>query len=141
MPRRAALARIALLAAGAVVAAGVVWLGQTAGGRPALVLETTAVDFGPLRERSTRFVELRNAGRKPLYILAISSSCGCTTAEADATVLVPGATARLAITFDPVAHGPQTGPARHAVYLRTNDVRAPEIEVEVRAVVLEATAR
>ncbi|MDR7486556.1 MAG: DUF1573 domain-containing protein [Armatimonadota bacterium] len=141
MPRRAALTRIVLLAAGAGVAAGVIWLGHTAGARPALVLETSVVDFGPLRERATRFVELRNAGRRPLHILAVSSSCGCTTAEADAAVLAPGTTARLAITFDPAAHGPRTGPARHAVYLRTNDVRAPEVEVEIRAVVLEATVR
>jgi hypothetical protein len=99
------------------------------------------VNFGPLAERATKVVMVRNIGRAPLRILAISTSCGCTTAKIDSTTLAPNSAAALAITFDPVSHGPTPGPARHAVYLRTNDPRTPEAEVEVRAVVVKKASQ
>lgn len=106
--------------------------------RPALALDPPAADFGPLSARSTLTITVRNTGRAPLRIVAVSTSCGCTTAVVDPAVLPAGERARLTVTFDPDAHGPETGPARHAVYLRTDDPRTPEVEVEVRAVVVKA---
>jgi hypothetical protein len=132
---------VLVLAVGVLIAGGAARVAWTASARPALRLESSTVDFGPLAERATKGVIVRNAGRAPLRILAVSSSCGCTTAVIDATILPPGGSAPLAITFDPVAHGPQPGPARHAVYVRTNDQRTPEAEIEVRAVVLKEPAR
>jgi hypothetical protein len=128
-----------MVAAGLLAAGGAAWAVWNYTARPAIALDPTALDFGPLAAPmvKTRTVVVRNAGRAPLRIAAISSSCGCTTGKMDVTVLSSGGAAQLTVTFDTAAHGPQTGPARHAVYLRTNDPRNPEVEIEVRAVVLK----
>lgn len=128
-----------MVAAGLLAAGGAAWAVWAYTARPAIVLDPIALDFGPLSAPmvQTRTVVVRNSGRAPLRIAAISSSCGCTTGAMDTTVISPGRTAQMRVTFDTVAHGPQTGPARHAVYLRTNDLRSPEVEIEVRAIVLK----
>lgn len=131
-------APVLVVAVGMLIASGAAGAVWTASARPAIRLDPSAVDFGPLAKRMTRTVVVHNAGRAPLRVLAVSSSCGCTTAAIEANTLAPGGSAPLEITFDPVAHGPQPGPVRHAVYLRTNDPRKPEAEIEVRAVVLKA---
>lgn len=124
---------------GLALAAGA-WTAWTATARPTMVLEPTALDFGPLEVRTTREVIVRNAGRAPLRVLGVSSSCGCTIPSLAASSVAPGGAARLQVTFDPEAHGPETGPAQHSVYIRTNDPRTPEAEVEVRAVVIRRGA-
>ncbi len=137
MRRRAAL----LILAALTMAAAGLWAARTATARPSVVLETTTVDFGPVAAPATKIVVVHNVGRAPLRVLGISTSCGCTTATIESTLMEPGSTARLTIIFDPVAHGPTPGPARHAVYLRTNDPRIPEAEVGVRAVVVKKAAQ
>jgi hypothetical protein len=113
------------------------WVAWTATARPQIVVRPPTVDFGQVTERRTRILEVRNAGRAPLRVLAVTASCGCTTPQIGDATVAPGGTTTLSITFDPVAHGPQGGPARHAVYVRTNDPRVPETEIEVRAVVIK----
>lgn len=125
----------------AALLAGGGWTAWTATARPHIVITPSAVDFGPIAERRTMQVEVRNAGRAPLRVLAVTSSCGCTVPAIGATTVAPRTTTQLAITFDPVAHGPQAGPARHSVYIRTNDPRTPEVEIEVSAVVLKVVDR
>jgi hypothetical protein len=131
----------AILGIAAALVVGGGWATWTATARPQIVVATSSVDFGPIAERRTMQVEVRNTGRAPLQVLAVTSSCGCTTPAIGATTLAPRATTHLAITFDPVAHGPQAGPATHAVYVRTNDPRTPEVEIAVTAVVLKGVAR
>ncbi len=130
-----------LIPAALIIAVGVLWAARTMTARPSIVLDATTVDFGPLAVRATKVVMVRNAGRAPLRIVAISTSCGCTTAAIERTMLAPNSAGTLAITFDPSAHGPEPGPARHAVYLRTNDPRIPEVEIGVRAVVIKKAAQ
>lgn len=125
----------------AALLAGGGWTAWTATARPHIVITPSAVDFGPIAERRTMQVEVRNAGRAPLRVFAVTSSCGCTVPAIGATTVAPRTTTQLAITFDPVAHGPQAGPARHSVYIRTNDPRTPEVEIEVSAVVLKVVDR
>jgi hypothetical protein len=103
--------------------------------RPAIALDPPALDLGTVRTRVSRSVVVRNDGWATLQILAVSSSCGCTAAAVDRPSIPPRRTARLTVTFDPIAHGPAAGPARHAIYLRTNDPRTPEAELPVQAVV------
>jgi len=125
------------VAVGILLAGGAARVLWTASARPVIRLDPSAVDFGPLAGRVTKAVVVRNAGRAPLRVLAVSSSCGCTTAAITMSVVPARGTARLEITFDPAAHGSEAGPARHAVYVRTDDPRTPEVEIEVRAVVLK----
>lgn len=135
--------RTLLLAISLAVLAGAGMVAWTAlrTASPRIVVKQASVDFGPIASRTERTVQVRNVGRVPLVITAISSSCGCTTARIEKQELAPGKGAVLTITFDVEAHGPQTGPAQHAVYLRTNDPDRPEVEIEVRAVVLEESKR
>ena len=135
------LRRRAILGVAAALLAVGGWAVWTATARPQIVVTPSSVDFGPIAERRIIQVEVRNAGRAPLRVLAVTSSCGCTVPAIGATTVAPRTATRLAITFDPVAHGPQAGPARHAVYVRTNDPRTPEVEIEVKAVVLKGVAR
>jgi hypothetical protein len=120
---------------------GAIWAAWQATAHPRIAVAPSAVDFGPVTERKTRTIEVRNSGRATLQILAVTSSCGCTIPAIDATALAPRSATHLTITFDPAAHGPQAGPARHSVYLRTNDPRVPETEIEVRAIVVKGAAR
>ncbi len=128
---------ILAVAAALVVAGGVVWRARTAAEVPAIMLQPPALDFGRVAGRVQRTVLVRNAGRAPLQILAVSTSCGCTTASIDVENIPPGGAARLAVTFDSAAHGAEPGPASHIVYLRTNDLRMPEAEIPVSAVVVK----
>lgn len=125
---------------GIVIAAllgGSGWMAWTATARPRIIVEPPAVDFGRVTEQRTRTLEIRNEGRAPLQVLAVTASCGCTIPRVGDMTVAPGRATTLSITFDPVAHGPQGGPARHSVYVRTNDPRVPEAEIEVRAVVMK----
>jgi len=132
--RRAAVA--ALVAA--VLLAGLLLLvARREPSHPAVALDPVAVDFGEVSAAASRTVLVRNLGRAPLQILSVSTSCGCTTAAIDRPTIPVRGAGQLTVTFDPVAHGPEAGPARHAVYLRTNDPRTPEVELEVRAVVVK----
>lgn len=135
-PRLAAGSRLVAAAALAAVL-GAAWTLWWATARPRIDVRPVAIDFGPLARAAVQDVEIRNTGRRTLRILGVSSSCGCTTGRLGASEIPAGRSVVLFITFDPAKHGPQTGPARHAVYVRTNDARAPEVEIPVRAVVLE----
>lgn len=128
------------VAAGVLAAGALGWAAWREASRPALVLDPPAADFGSLSARATLTITVRNTGRAPVRIVAVSTSCGCTTAVVDPAALPAGGRAGLTVTFDPDAHGPETGPAQHAVYLRTDHPRTPEVEVEVRAVVLKGGA-
>ncbi len=130
--------RAAAILAAAVLLAGVLLAVARRGpSHPAVALEPVAVDFGEVSAPASRTVLVRNVGRAPLQVLSVSTSCGCTRAAVDRSTIPPRGAARLVVTFDPVAHGPQPGPARHAVYLRTTDPRTPEVELEVRALVVK----
>lgn len=124
--------------AGLLAAGAALWL---LAAHPAVAVEPAAVDFGRISARATKDVVVRNNGWRVLRIRGVSSSCGCTTATIEATHVPPRRGTRLSITFDPAAHGPEVGPARHAVYVRTDDPRTPEVEIEVRAVVLSRAQR
>jgi hypothetical protein len=126
MRRLVVAVAVAVLVSGAAIA----WK-TTA--RPRIAVAPTALDFGRIAGRATKIVNVQNLGRAPLGILRVSSSCGCTTAEIETMVLSPGQAARLSITFDAAAHGPELGPAEHAVYVRSDDPATPEVEITVRA--------
>ncbi|MDR7419302.1 MAG: DUF1573 domain-containing protein [Armatimonadota bacterium] len=130
-----------MLLAGTVLLAAGTWITWTGTARPEVVVARASVDFGPIAARRSQDVQIRNAGRAPLHVLAVTSSCGCTTARIGAALLPPGSGTQLTITFDPDAHGPDPGPAQHSVYLRTNDRRTPEAEIQVRAVVVKEKTR
>lgn len=99
--------------------------------------------------------EIANTGSKDLEILAIWTSCHCTTAilkvdgrespvfgmnrsiDSWSEKIAPGAKGQLEVVFDPAFHGPSgLGPAVRAINLLTNDPQNKEAEVRLVANVI-----
>ena len=85
----------------------------------------------------SRTFEVHNAGAGPLAITAISTSCGCTTAEIGDRRLGPGETAVLQVTYDPLVHDGATGEFLRMVYVRSDDPDTPEAALSIRLRVVE----
>lgn len=108
-------------------------------GEPDIHLPARSRDLGevPLGEVVTFEVPLQNEGTGDLTIEAVTTSCGCTTAEVEPWVVAPGGEARLLVTFDSGAHGPEgVGPVARQVFIRSNDPDEPEVEFRFQAVVV-----
>jgi len=108
---------------------------------PRIVLEPKSFDWGevPYDRAVTQEFLVKNEGGEPLEILAVTTSCGCTTARVDSEMIEPGGTTRLWVTFDPTVHEPTTGPVVRFVYLRTNDPDNPEVSLELHATLVKPT--
>lgn len=109
------------------------------GGRPTLAVVPATYDFGEIAADVpvTTTLRVANTGRGELSISGVTTSCGCTTAQLEETVLAPGAATDLTVTFDPQAHPGLYGPLLRMVYLQSNDPAQPEIEVPVHVTILE----
>ncbi len=70
-----------------------------------LLFEPQELDVGAVREGETVRVQLRvrNTGHALEEIVELRTSCGCTAAEADARVLLPGAFTRVTVSIDAFA--------------------------------------
>lgn len=61
-------------------------------------------DFGYIKEAKgavSHTFELKNTGDKPLVILQVVTSCGCTRPEFPTKPIKPGKTAKIKVTFNP----------------------------------------
>ena len=75
-----------------------------------------------------------NVGGGELEIFVVSTSCGCTTASVDKKLLKKNEQAKLSVKFDPSMHiGDAAGELYHVVYIKTNDPKLEEAEVEIHA--------
>lgn len=77
---------------------------SVAAGQGKLVFTPAEWDFGTIREADGRVTHVftgRNTGDKPLAILEVATSCGCTVPEFSRQPVLPGDTTRIAVTFDP----------------------------------------
>ena len=91
-----------------------------------------------------------NEGPDDVVILAGTTSCGCTDGVIDGVLfgmhegmsrevrLAPGESKTLTAIYDPLAHGPDaTGQVTRQLFLKTNSVENPELEVRVMANVMK----
>lgn len=61
-------------------------------------------DFGYIKEAKgavSHTFELKNIGDKPLVIMQVVTSCGCTRPEFPTKPIKPGKTAKIKVTFNP----------------------------------------
>lgn len=102
-------------------------------------LSATDSDLGtvPNDQPVSEVFQVRNGGSGILEILGVSTSCGCTTATVDGRSLGPGEGANLVVTYDPQAHGGETGDFLRLVYVRSNDPDTPEVSLTIRVTVVE----
>lgn len=122
---------------------GVIAVLSACGGGPRepgkIALAEGVVDFGTIPNSApvTHTVAVRNEGPGVLDITGVSTSCGCTTAEATDRRLNPGEATDLVIVFDPQSHGGEIGTFLRQVYVRSSDPDAPEAVLTFRVTVVE----
>jgi hypothetical protein len=91
-------------------------------------------DFGTLfqGEKAEVTFEVKNVGTDTLLITSVETSCGCTAALASADKILPNGTAKISATFNSTAF---YGPISKHVYVRSNDVKNPQVEFEITGTV------
>jgi len=106
---------------------------------PMIQVMPTSYNFGDLSypyEAVKKEFLVRNIGDRPLQILGLSTSCGCTKATIEAERLLPGQATTLQVTYDPnlmAQSEPEDGEIFRIVYIKSNDPKQPEVEIEIRA--------
>ena len=77
-------------------------------------------DFGYIKEAKgavSHTFELKNTGDKPLVIMQVVTSCGCTRPEFPTKPIKPGKKGKIKVTFSPIG---RPGPFRKEIRVKTN---------------------
>ena len=116
------------------VALAVSVLAACGGGQPDITVAAKRHDFGQVKQGDvvTTEIAVRNGGRGDLKIEAVSTSCGCTTAEVKPEVIPAGGEGKLTVRYNSGAH-PDKGPVQRHVYIASNDPAKAEVEVIITA--------
>ncbi len=102
--------------------------------RPRIVFEDRIFDFGVLLQGATAqnsFV-FRNAGKAPLEIRSVTSSCGCTAALPDQKTVPPGGKSAIRVQYD--SRG-KVGEVHKTVRVQSNDPEERVVHLVVRGMV------
>lgn len=105
---------------------------------PKIVVEPEKWDFGEVRQpnKVNHDFVVKNVGTETLEIKRVSTSCGCTTAEIDKEKIEGGEKAILAVIYDSNAMKHERGDLERIVYLKTNDLERPQVEIVIRVRVI-----
>jgi hypothetical protein len=97
-------------------------------------LEWNERDFGTVWdfESVTTTFPFTNNGSKTLVLSRLQAGCGCTTPVADKTILQPGESGTITVTFDPKG---KEGKQDKKVTIFSNSVKEPEKAFWIRSVV------
>ena len=93
----------------------------TLGGQPSLKFLKKSVDLGPADPKGAPVAEsvaFVNAGDEPLVVLKVAKSCECVQAKFSKRPVMPGDTAVLTVTFNPL--GQQSGDYLRALKVYAN---------------------
>lgn len=123
---------VSLLAAVFVLTFSAAAIAQEAGSAR-LTLVDPLKDFGTVA-RGTNLTwdfSIKNTGDKPLEILSVQPTCGCTVAEFD-RVIQPGAIGKIHAVVDTTQF---SGPISKAIVVTSNDPTQPAAQLTMRAVV------
>src|SRR5574337_1811259 len=77
---------------------------------PQIQLSLESYDFGQVQatDKVETTVMVSNAGGRPLEILKVTTSCGCTKAQLGSETLQPGQQTALKIIFDAASHSAES---------------------------------
>ena len=69
---------------------------------PKFAFETTVLDYGNIKKGSDgeRILNFTNAGKEPLIIYNVRSSCGCTVPEYPKTLIGPGEESQIKVKYN-----------------------------------------
>ncbi|MBI5079410.1 DUF1573 domain-containing protein [Candidatus Wolfebacteria bacterium] len=101
---------------------------------PLVFIGETEYDFGKISKKNgivTKEFTIANKGKSDLIIGDIVTSCGCTSAKIDKTVVAPDSSAVLTVNFDPNFHEEPQGRFSRSVFVPTNDPNNEEIEFKI----------
>ena len=81
---------------------------------------------------------VRNLGDGPLTVVAVSTSCGCTTATLTPMTIPPGGEGRLRIAYDSAAHAEDLGLIERFVFISSDDPDEDDVQIKFTVLVEEA---
>ena len=122
------------------LALGLVLLGTATGATaqlglnegPMIWFKDRIIDFGQMKQadHATHTFKFENRGTQPLAILKIETSCGCTAAAPADSLILPGASSGIEVTF---SSRDFEGEHSKTVIVRTNDPAEPRIDLTLLA--------
>lgn len=107
---------------------------------PKIVLDRTLHDFGIIPQYGGTVAAsftVSNDGSENLEIGQITTSCSCTSATIEDSVISPGEDTTVTVVFDPDFHEEPVDVFKRTVFLPTNDPNTPEAEVSVQVDIAE----
>jgi len=129
--------RFAALAVAALVAVGA-GADEKPAAAPRIRVEPESFDFGKAQPGKTlrKDFTIRNFGDAELVIEGVSTTCGCTAALSAQSRVEPGGRTALRVTFETRSY---SGKVERQVLVRSNDPKAPLVQVRVSATVEPVT--
>jgi hypothetical protein len=129
--------RIAALAVAALVAVAA-GADEKPAAAPRIRIEPESFDFGRAQPGKTlrKDFTIRNFGNAELVIENVSTTCGCAAALSARSRVEPGGRSGLRVTFDTRSY---SGTVERQVLVRSNDPKAPLVQVRVSATVEPVT--
>lgn len=117
-----------------VMAAGASAAALPAAG-PRIDVDETQYTFGRVpNDRAVEHVfRVKNGGTKPLIISRVRSSCGCAAAMMESSVIAPGETGKLRVSFNPSR---QRGTVSRSISIYSNDDDNPVVTISIAAEVV-----
>ena len=125
--------RLAALAVAALVAVGA-GSDEKPAAAPRIRVEPESFDFGTAQPGKTlrKDFTIRNFGDAELVIEGVSTTCGCTAALSAQSRVAPGGRTALRVTVETRSY---SGKVERQVLVRSNDPKAPLVQVRVSATV------
>jgi len=102
--------------------------------RAALVWENSEVDLHPSISDKTAVAHFKykNTGDKPIKILQVQPSCGCTTAAPPKDAVAPGASGEIVATFN---IGDRYGEQTKTIHVRTDEPNSEGAVLKLKATI------
>jgi len=103
---------------------------------PELSVEKGSFNFGTISQGKKvqhNFV-IRNSGDAPLQIKQLNAACGCTAAKPSSSLIPPGKSAEIQVTFDPTNF---SGKVEKTVTMTTNAGKSPSYTFRMEADIVE----
>lgn len=104
---------------------------------PELVVEQGTFNFGTIPQGKTvqHNFTIRNSGDAPLQIKQLNASCGCTAAKPSSSLIPPGRSGEIQVTFDSTNF---SGHVQKSVTMTTNAGKAPSYTFNLDGKITEA---
>ena len=111
-------------------------LAAVAWAAPELSVEQGSFDFGtiPQGKQAQHNFTIKNSGDAPLQIKQVEADCGCTAAKPSSSLILPGRSAELHVTFDSTSF---SGKVQKKVTLTTNAGKTPKYVFQLNADIVD----